>query len=65
MPLLLEQRGSVAILTLSRPEARNAWCEEFQTGLTQRLPELEADPEVRCVILPVITRVVHSAPAPI
>ena len=25
MPVLLETRGHVAILTLSRPEARNAW----------------------------------------
>ncbi len=51
MPLLCEYRGAVAVLTLSRPEARNAWCEEFQTGLVQRLPELEADPDIRCVIL--------------
>ena len=51
MPLLCERNGAVAILTLSRPEAHNAWCEEFQTGLRQRLPELEADPDVRCVIL--------------
>jgi enoyl-CoA hydratase/carnithine racemase len=51
MPLLCERRGAVAVLTLSRPEARNAWCEEFQTGLIRSLPELEADPDVRCVIL--------------
>jgi enoyl-CoA hydratase/carnithine racemase len=51
MPLLLERRGPIAVLTLSRPEARNAWCEEFQTGLRERLPELEADPEIRCAIL--------------
>ncbi len=51
MPLLLERRGAVAILTLSRPEARNAWCEEYQQGLQQRLPELENDPDIRCVIL--------------
>ena len=51
MPLLLERRGPIAILTLSRPEARNAWCEEFQSGLQQRLPELEADAAIRCVIL--------------
>lgn len=51
MPLFLERRGPVAILTLSRPEARNAWCDAFQTGLQQRLPELEADAAVRCVIL--------------
>jgi len=51
MPLLCERTGPVAVLTLSRPEARNAWCEEFQSGLIQRLPELEADPDVSCVIL--------------
>ena len=51
MPLISQRTGAVAILTLSRPEARNAWCEEFQTGLRQRLPELEADPDIRCVIL--------------
>jgi enoyl-CoA hydratase/carnithine racemase len=51
MPLLLERRGPIAILTLSRPEARNAWCEEFQTGLPQRLAELEDDAEIRCAIL--------------
>src|SRR6476646_11272098 len=51
MPLLCEKRGAVAILTLSRPEARNAWCEEFQTGLVRMLPELEDDRDIRCVIL--------------
>ncbi len=51
MPLLCERRGAVAILTLSRPEARNAWCEEFQVGLPQSLAELENDREIRCVIL--------------
>ena len=51
MPLLYERRGPVAILTLSRPEARNAWCEEYMVGLQQRLPELENDREIRCVIL--------------
>ena len=51
MPLFCERNGNVAVLTLSRPEARNAWCEEFQSGLRQRLPELEADPAIRCVIL--------------
>jgi enoyl-CoA hydratase/carnithine racemase len=51
MPLLCERRGAVAILTLSRPEARNAWCEEFQVGLPQHLTELENDRDIRCVIL--------------
>ncbi len=51
MPLLCEKAGHVAILTLSRPEARNAWCPEFHAGLREHLPELEEDRDVRCVIL--------------
>ena len=51
MPLLCEKIGHVAVLTLSRPEARNAWCPEFATGFRERLPELEEDRDVRCVIL--------------
>ncbi|HLI81049.1 MAG TPA: enoyl-CoA hydratase-related protein [Candidatus Binataceae bacterium] len=51
MPLFCEKFGQVAILTLSRPEARNAWCAEFLNGFRERLPELEEDREVRCVIL--------------
>ena len=51
MPLVCEKSGHVATLTLSRPEARNAWCAEFLAGFRERLPELEEDREVRCVIL--------------
>ncbi len=51
MPLLSEIRGHVAILTLSRPEARNAWDEDFNEGLESKLAELEKNHEVRCVIL--------------
>ena len=51
MPLLTEIRGHVAILTLSRPGARNAWDEDFNEGLQSKLAELEKDHEVRCVVL--------------
>lgn len=51
MPLLYEKRGQIAILTLSRPEARNAWNNDLAVGLQQRLPQHEDDPDVRCVIL--------------
>src|SRR5215475_6934003 len=51
MPLFCEKLNHVAILTLSRPEARNAWCSEFHAGFRERLPELEEDDDVRCVIL--------------
>lgn len=51
MPLLSETRGHVAILTLSRPAARNAWDEDFNEGLERELARLEKDHEVRCVVL--------------
>lgn len=51
MPLLTEIRGHVAILTLSRPGARNAWDEDYNEGLEKTLVELENNHEVRCVIL--------------
>lgn len=51
MPLLTEIRGHVAILTLSRPAARNAWDEDFNEGLEVELAKLEKNHDVRCVIL--------------
>ncbi len=51
MPLLHEKRGQVAIITLSRPQARNAWGEDYNSGLKELLPQLEEDRDVRCVIL--------------
>lgn len=51
MPLLCDRTDHVATLTLSRPEARNAWDEDYNEGLRTLLPELESDRDVRCVIL--------------
>ncbi len=51
MPLLHEIRGHVAIITLSRPQARNAWGADYNDGLKTLLPQLEDDRAVRCVIL--------------
>src|SRR3977135_844255 len=51
MPLLYEKRGAVAVLTLSRPQARNAWGEDYNDGLKELLPRLEDDPDIRCVML--------------
>ena len=41
MPLLYEKRGAVGILTLSRPQARNAWGEDYNAALKEMLPQLE------------------------
>ena len=51
MPLLHETRGHVAIITLSRPQARNAWGDDYNQGLRELLPQLEENPAVRCVVL--------------
>jgi len=51
MPLLYEKRGAIAILTLSRPQARNAWGEDYNLSLKEMLPQIEDDPDIRCVIL--------------
>jgi len=51
MPLLHEKRGHVAVLTLSRPQARNAWGEDYNSALKELLPQLEDDSDIRCVIL--------------
>jgi len=51
MPVLYEKRGHVGVLTLSRPEARNAWGDDFYAGLTEHLAAMETDDDIRCVIL--------------
>src|ERR1700724_1375617 len=51
MPLLYEKRGAIAILTLSRPQARNAWGEDYNLSLREMLPQIEDDRDIRCVVL--------------
>src|SRR5437667_12770583 len=51
MPLLYDKPGQVGIITLSRPQARNAWGEDYNAALKELLPQLEDDPGISCVIL--------------
>ena len=51
MPLLYDKRGHIGIITLSRPQARNAWGEDYNEGLKKLLPQLEDDRDIRCAIL--------------
>jgi enoyl-CoA hydratase/carnithine racemase len=41
----------VALLRLNRPEARNALSPEMRAELANSLEQLDADPEVRCIVL--------------
>ena len=51
MPLLCEKRGHVAILTLSRPEARNALSSEVLRLLPQLMTEADERDDVDVLIL--------------
>ena len=51
MPVLYEKRNHVGWLTLSRPEARNCWGEDFHEEIAQHCDEMAADPEVRIAVL--------------
>lgn len=47
----LERRGNVALVTLNRPEARNAISPEVSQAMAEVLDTVEADPELRVVVL--------------
>jgi enoyl-CoA hydratase/carnithine racemase len=51
MPVIYEKRDQVGVVTLSRPEARNAWGADFTEGLTQYFGEMEDDDDIRCAVL--------------
>ncbi|MET0234074.1 MAG: enoyl-CoA hydratase-related protein [Kibdelosporangium sp.] len=49
--VLREDRGGVTILTLNRPERRNAWTIALQGSYYGRLQECVEDPTVRVIVL--------------
>jgi enoyl-CoA hydratase/carnithine racemase len=51
MPVLYEQRGAIGLVTLSRPESRNCWGEDFAEGLLQRFNDMAQDDSIHCAIL--------------
>jgi enoyl-CoA hydratase/carnithine racemase len=51
MPVLVEKRNHVMTLTLSRPDSRNAWGDDYNKELPVLLAEAADDDEVRCVVL--------------
>ena len=48
---LTERRGNVLIITLNRPEARNAVNSAVSTAVGDALQEAQDDPEVRAVVI--------------
>jgi enoyl-CoA hydratase/carnithine racemase len=51
MPVMYEKRGRVGIVTLSRPEARNAWGADFTEGIARYCAEMADDDAIHCAIL--------------
>ena len=48
---LAERRGSVLLITINRPEARNAVNAAVSTAVGDALQEAQEDPEVRAVVI--------------
>lgn len=50
-PLLTERRGAVLLITLNRPEQRNAIDRGLSDGLGAAIDELQADPDLRVGVI--------------
>ena len=64
MPVSDTKQDHIGIVTLSRPEARNAWGLDFTDGIARYFAEMEDDDDVRCAVLTGDDRVEPSRPAP-
>ena len=51
MILLIEDKGAVRVLTLNRPEKRNALDTSLTSALLESLRTADADDAVHCVVL--------------
>jgi crotonobetainyl-CoA hydratase len=49
--VLIERRGNVSVITLNRPEARNAVNAAVSTALGDALEAAQGDPEIRAVVI--------------
>ena len=49
--LLASLENGVAVLTLNRPDARNAMSGPMNAALQTQLAELELNPAVKCIVL--------------
>src|SRR3712207_2090443 len=49
--ILVERDGAVAVITLNRPERMNAWTWRMSYELSAAFNELDADDEVRAIVV--------------
>src|SRR5215813_4556286 len=51
MPVSFERRDAIGIVTVSRPESRNAWGADFNEGIARASAQMEDDDAIRCAVL--------------
>lgn len=51
MSVLVSREGSIGIITINRPEQRNALNDAVRTGLADALAELDGDQSIRVIVL--------------
>ncbi len=49
--ILVEKRSAVVVITLNRPKALNALCNQLMDELTAAIKEAEGDPEIGAIVL--------------
>ncbi|MEM7638265.1 MAG: enoyl-CoA hydratase-related protein, partial [Pseudomonadota bacterium] len=49
--LLTEVDGEVAVITLNRPDAMNAFNNQLMDELTAALDRFDEDPEIGCIVI--------------
>ena len=59
--VLTERQGHILIVTINRPEARNAVNADVHVGIGTALEEAETDPEIRVVIVTVLFAPIASS----
>ena len=51
MPVIYEKRNRVGFLTMSRPQARNCWGEDFNEAIVAHCDAMTADPDIHVAVL--------------
>lgn len=49
--VLYEERDHIAVITLNRPENRNSMTKDVLNGILERVKQVRANPELRCVVI--------------
>ena len=60
MPVAYDKHDHIGIITLSRPEARNAWGDDFNDGIARYFADMEDDDDIRWSCSRAMTRAGHS-----